>query len=484
MDAFEAFDLTPLDHIIPPCYVRFFLGFPVKDVATALAQLQSGTALLIEQLPFLAGDLAPSETPGARKGLLGIRPSGPNSLDSGILSVKAHDSLLHEGTTTASHTEQRGTADESYLPLPFFPEVGKPVPIFRLQINTMRDGIILGFVFHHGAVDATGLGVVIQQLADCCREGGTSNDLSGQIRTGVDQQNAAREQLTSSRADPSERLDHRAEFPVVASLPADMETIKQILMQTANEMSTRYFRLSSKVVDELKQRCNQALAVRRPHEKAWVSSNDIVVSLLWMCLNRSRYSGDGPSPTASEICMAVNVRGRVQPPLPATYIGNGIVLLRRSIDMQTFLCPQEKSSIVGLCKEPQKDEFKPWQLAICEIASTIRRGLNCMSDTYVRSVNSYLGDVEDLSTLSFSQSDFHMSSWREIGVYQADFGGELGYPADMRVPDGMIDGQFYILPKRKQEDAFWEVHVTIHRDTMATLCADKLWSAYTSSPAS
>lgn len=234
MDAFEAFDLTPLDHIIPPCYVRFFLGFPVKDVATALAQLQSGTALLIEQLPFLAGDLTPSETPGARKGLLGIRPSGPNSLDSGILSIKAHDSLLHEGTTTASHTEQRGTADESYLPLPFFPEVGKPVPIFRLQINTMRDGIILGFVFHHGAVDATGLGVVIQQLADCCREGGTSNDLSGQIRTGVDQQSAAREQLTSSRADPSERLDHRAEFPVVASLPADMETIKQILMQTAN----------------------------------------------------------------------------------------------------------------------------------------------------------------------------------------------------------------------------------------------------------
>lgn len=486
MSVFEPFDLTPLDHIIPPCYVRFFLGFPVRDVAAALAQIQAGTALLIEQLPFLAGDLALSETPGATKGLLSIRPSAANGLESGVLSVKAHDALLEQCTTTASHTEQRGTADESYLPLPFFPDVDRPVPIFRLQINTLRDGLILGFVFHHGAVDATGLGVVVQQLADCCREPGVRTGQNNTRRTGVDQQHAAREQLAGSRADSSQRRDHSAEFPVVASLPADLNSIKKVLLQTANEMSTRYFRLSSRVVDELKQRLNHILAVRRPsssHRTSWVSGNDTVVSLLWMCLNRSRHSGrDASPPKVSQICMAVNVRGRLQPPIPASYIGNGIVLLRESVDMQTFLHPQDNCSMVGLCKDSKQDEFEASLWAICEVASQIRQSLNGIDDGYVRSVNSYLGEIEDLSTISFSQSDFHISSWREIGIYQADFGGELGHPADMRVPDGMIDGQFYILPKRQLEDGFWEVHVTIHRDTMATLCADPLWSTYTSSP--
>ena len=484
MSVFEPFNLTPLDHIIPPCYVRFFLGFPLQDVPAALAQLKAGTALLIEQLPFLAGDLTLSETPGATKGLLSIRPSAPNGLESGVLSIKAHDTLLQQCTTTASHAEQRGTTDESYLPLSFFPEFGKPVPIFRLQINTLKDGVILGFVFHHGAVDATGLGVVIQQLADCCREPEVITRQIGQRGSMVDQQRAAREQLAGCRADPSQRRDHRTEFPIVPSLPADLDSIKQMLMQTANEMSTRYFRLSSSTVDELKQRCNHILAARQlssSDEMPWVSSNDIVVSLLWMCLNRSRHSGRGASlPSVSQICMAVNVRGRLQPPIPAAYIGNAIVLLRESVDMQTFLHPQNKGPVMGLCKESSQDKFEPWQMAICEIASRIRQGLNGMEDGYVRSVNSYLGEVDDLSTISFSQSDFHISSWREIGVYQADFGGEMGHPADMRVPDGMIDGQFYVLPKRQQEGGFWEVHVTIHRDTMATLCADPLWSTYTS----
>nr|WGJ63585.1 acetyltransferase [Aspergillus striatus] len=478
MSSFEAFDLTLLDHTIPPCYVRFFLSFPLDNVPTAVSQLQAGTASLLKRLPFLAGDLAPSETPGATKGLLCIRPSALNTLDSEALCIRTHDCLLKHCTITASTSEQCGTADESYLPLPFFADVGKAVPIFRLQINVLKDGIVLGLAFHHAAIDATGMGVVVQELATCCRDPEMSDPMLP--RTDVDQQRRARELLATSFARSTPRQDHSTEFPVVASMLTDLAGIKKAMGQAAKEFSTQYFRLPSRMVQDLKQCCNQALTAHREsfHQTSWLSSNDIVVSLLWMCLNRSRHSGRVARPSQSQICMAVNVRNRLQPPIPSTYINNAVVFLRDSVEIESFLCPQEKDVSSRFCRGPA--ELQGWQFDLCQIASRIRCKLKHMDNAYVRSVISYLAEVEDLSTIAFGPSDFYISSWRELGIYHADFGGSLGHPTDMRVCDGMTDGQFYIMPKRRQGEDFWEVHVTIHRDTMAALCADKLWSTYTS----
>lgn len=490
---FDPFDLTPLDHIIPPCYVRFFLSFPVSDVPTAIAQLQAGMAILSSQVPFLEGDLVPCDRPGARKGLLEIRPRKPNTTGSEVLVVKYHKISLQKSQTAASNVEQLGTTDESYLPLPFFPDIGKPVPIFRLQINALTDGVILGFVFHHNVFDATGFGLVVQELARCCQ---SPNDIiQSSLLPNQNQHQAVRERILKHQAPSEERQDHSTEFPVVTSLSEDLDGIKAMLMQTASLMSTRYFHLPAYKVDHLKRICNKILPMlpniqqRSDGETPWVSSNDIVVSLLWMCLNRSRYSFHENCPLKrSEICMAVNARGRMNPPILSNYIGNMIVLLRESIDMNVFLQTQHEmgGSKESAHSEPSEDsevpscpEIEPWQIALCRIATTIRKKLNSVDDSYLRSVISYLENVPDLSTVGFSQSDFHMSSWRDTGVYEADFGGELRHPSDMRVPDGMVDGQFYILPKRLQKDALWEIHVTIHQDTMKRLCSDELWASYT-----
>lgn len=490
---FEAIDLTPLDHIIPLCYVRFFLSFSLSDVASATAQLQDGMTTLISELPFLQGVVAPCDRPGARKGLLQIQPSRQDIAGQGVLTVKHHDTTLQKSNSTASSTEQVGVADESCLPLPVFPEIGKPAPIFRLQVNALEDGIILGFAFHHGAFDASGVGVVIQELARCCRP--PRDVIKPGLLSKLDQQKAARENVLGCRALPDKRKDHSTEFPIVPSLQADLGNILSILLKTASVVSTRYFRLPAHKVNDLKQICNQILPMlldiqqEWKGETLWLSSNDIVVSLLWMCMNRTRHShkiSENPPPKSSEICMSVNVRGRVKPPILPTYMGNMVVFLRENIDMTVFL--QDLDETVNLSKstseEPGGDQETPlqvksWQVALCRIALNIRKKLNGLDDEYARSVISYLDEVPDLSTVTVGLSDFHISSWRDLGVYEADFGDAVGHPSDMRIPDGVVDGQFYIMPKRLGKDAEWEAHVTIHQDLMEQLRSDELWASYT-----
>lgn len=74
--------------------------------------------------------LAPCETPGARPGKLEIRP--PLEEDGNSVCIVGHHSTscLTDSSATSA-TEQLGTANENYLPIPFFPELDKPVPIFR-----------------------------------------------------------------------------------------------------------------------------------------------------------------------------------------------------------------------------------------------------------------------------------------------------------------------------------------------------------------
>lgn len=478
---FEAYPLTGLDHTIPPCYVRFFLTFPVPDVALAVNQLQKGADNFIEKLPFLAGYLAPCETPGVRPGQLEIRP--PAGERRPVCLVAHHSNSCLADSSATSTTEQLGTANENYLPVPFFPELDKPVPIFRVKVNAMTDGIILGFAFHHSVIDATGIGTIVRDFARCCR-----GPDGGPLEISLESQHDSREKLRHSGGPPDPRFDHGREYPLVASLPADLEGMKQVLIQTARLMSTQYFRIPASLVNALKETCNQMLrespALRDEGENPWISSNDLVVSLLWLCLNRVRYPAENTNvipPSDSSVCMAVNIRGRMQSPIDPGYVGNAIVLLRESVGMNAFLHKLGDDDPLGAqCYETAKRLGREaWEAALVRIALAIRRKLNTINESYVRSVISYLEDVPDLSTVAFGQTDYHISSWRDIGVYEADFGGHMGHPSDMRVPDGMVDGMFYILPRRQGTHPCWEIHVTIHQDTMKRLIADPVWARYT-----
>ncbi|KAL5363926.1 transferase family-domain-containing protein [Aspergillus floccosus] len=458
---FEAYGLTSLDHTIPPCYVRFAVLFPVPNVTLAVESLQKGAALLTFEFPIVTGCVAPVRTPGARKGALQIVPPSHLEKDhASILKVKHHKTSYHARWTTA---------EEEYLPLALFADPHTPAPILRLEANVMTDGIILGVAFHHQAMDATGAGVLMRDLARCCTlAGGGAPQATGKLETSLGAQSDGRALLsTSGLGRPLLRpgIDHSADYPVIA--PADRENMMRALQQAARSLTTKRFLLPAEKLESLANACNNWLRESSEdlEERPRVSKNDVLVSLFWMRVTRARQHRPNEiaatMPSVSEIFMAVNIRGRTTPSIPATYIGNALVPLREGISMDVML--DDQPSIMH---------------TLSRLAYAVRKKLRSIDDTSIRSTIAYLEGVSDLSALAASLGDFNVSSWRDTGIGTADFGHNLGMPVDMMFPEAMGDGQVFIWPKRHHDNA-WVVQVTLHQEVMERLCADEVLASYT-----
>ncbi|PKY06746.1 hypothetical protein P168DRAFT_288653 [Aspergillus campestris IBT 28561] len=477
---FEAYGLPSLDHTVPPCYIRIALVFPVPKVSSGVEYLQRGAALLASEFPFVTGYVTPVRDPNARKGALQIEPIASSDDDhASILNVKHHSASCHSQSTVA---------EEQYLPLPFAPHPHKPAAIFRLQANAMSDGVILGAVFNHQAIDGTGAGALLRDFARCCMLAAEGTAPSaGTFEMDHELQMAGRALLSSKGLGaslPRPNIDHSAEFPVVAPLPADWETITSALEQAAESLRFQRFLLPAKGIETLTNACNDLLqrSYELSEDQPWVSKNDVVVSLLWMCFTRARRDtasatpGQNGTPSTSGICMAVNVRGRTAPPIPAAYVGNAFVMLRQNVSMDVILGDHAPSS-GERCIQKHSSTVQ----TLSHMAYAIRRKLHSIDDTFVRSAISYLEGVSDLSAIAMGQSDFNISCLQDLSFCTTDYGGDLGVPADIRMPKGMIDGQFYVLPRKRHHgdgDAFWEVEATLCPESMERLCADGVLSSY------
>ena len=477
---FEAYALPSLDHTVPPCYIRFALVFSVPNALSGVEYLQNGAALLESQFPFLAGYVTPVRDPNARKGALQIEPIASSETGyEGILSVKHH---------SASCRSQSTVAEEQYLPLPFAPHPHKPAPIFRLQANAMSDGVILGAVFNHQAIDGTGAGALLRDFARCCVLAAEGTPPSaGIFEMNPETQLTGRALLSATGLGaplPNPSIDHSAEFPVVAPMPADWETITAALEQAAQSLKLQRFLFPAKKVEALTNACNDWLRElnKTSEERSWVSKNDVVVALLWMAFTRAKRdpasvpSGENGTPSTSGICMAVNIRGRTTPPIPAAYVGNAFVMLRQSVSLDVILGDHAPSA-----RERCIEKHSSIVQALSHMACAIRQKLHSIDDTFVRSAVSHVEGVSDLSAIAIGQSDFNISCLQDFGFCTTDYGHGLGNPIDIRMPKGMIDGQFYILSRKTDQgdgDAFWEAEATLSPESMERLCADEILSLY------
>lgn len=483
---FEPYGLTNLDHTIPPCYVRFTAVFPVSNIPLGVESLQRGADLLTSEFPFLTGCVIPNRNPGARKGALQIEPDDHYA---GILQVKQHASSYDTGSTIA---------EERYLPLPFFADSNTPAPIIRLQVNAMTDGIILGIAFNHQVVDGTAMGVLIRDFARCCiLAGGSSVPSTSGLETNLERQVEGRAILSASGLEKTPllshpKIDHSAEYPVVAPLPADRKALTQAMQLSARSLTMQRFLIPTNKLQSLVNVCNDWLAKSSEfsEERPWVSKNDVVVSLFWMCFKRAQEYGPSgkattvtsqhtDAPSMTRISMAVNVRGRTIPPTPPAYIGNAVVPLLESVSMDLIL--GNHSPLATSSGEEHTCKDKKIIHSLSHMAYAIRKKLHHIDDAFVRSVISHLEGVSDLSTICIGQSDFNISSWRDMGICTADYGPYLGHPVDVVIAKGMIDGQFYILPRKGHDgdgEDFWEIEATLRTETLERLCADEILSSY------
>ncbi|KAF7172373.1 hypothetical protein CNMCM5623_004581 [Aspergillus felis] len=505
--SFEPFVLTPLDHIIPDCFVSYQLSFQVRDPNKALQAISQGITHLASCIPFITGEVVASTQDPGHKNVFEVQPSA-TPLVIPLLQVKFRTShTLRDETPTGTnsskiHETVSTTSRVNYDPLPIFLPGTQAKPVVRFQANVFNDAIILSMVYNHLVFDGTGAHVILELLAELLRVQSSAerNELSAD-RT-FNQEATLRKFVTGASSDTENIcLDH---FARAFSMPA-LGNFGEPLPNSASDprpvISEDLFVFSPEKVDALKEACNYVLTKLREEPldtptcvalPSFVSSNNVVTAMLWISISKARHYGEitsdqQPRWRRGENCsMAVNIRASFSPSLPKTYMGNAVTNIRLTVDSAGFSQILPRFPNLRMQVKRLFGVEIEILLPIADLAYRIRSELNKINDSYVRTLNSFLKSHEDWSSMKITPPDILVTSWRHLTTYQLDFGPHLGHIDRFDGPKSSFDGGCVILPAGHSGSAFagekmtscqapWAVQISLSQPTMEILKKDDLF---------
>lgn len=190
----------------------------------------------------------------------------------------------------------------------------------------------------------------------------------------------------------SPRNPPRPQFPHIEHQPPP--TLKTPI-SNSDDTTFSTFRLSADQIKALKQKCKT--------NDSTYTTYEVVAGHLWRCATIARGL---PKDQETKLQLPVNVRRRLQPPLPPGYFGNAI----------------SYAVALSLCGEL---ESRPLRCAV----ETVHEAIARMGDEYVRSMLDYLElnlpkNVEGIvrGERHVKCPNFGITSWLQLPFYGADFG--------------------------------------------------------------
>nr|CAB3470355.1 unnamed protein product [Digitaria exilis] len=256
--------------------------------------------------------------------------------------------------------------------VPFVPSGDPPCVISMFQVTFLKcGGVVLGTGIHHVIIDGVSAFHFIQTWT--------------RVSRGLDVAAACGpppihdRTLLRARSPPAPALDHHPVYSNGRPRP----------------FVTRVYSVSPKLLADVKSRCAPG-----------VSTYCAVTAHLWraMCVAR----GLAPS-SETRLRVPANVRHRLRPPLPWSYLGNAVV------------------SGVDVLARP-----------LGFLAQAIKDAVDRVDDAYVRSVVDYLevvGYPGKGTPLTPPESDLWVVSWLGMPMYDADFGwGTPRFVAPAQMP--------------------------------------------------
>ncbi|KAJ4787286.1 HXXXD-type acyl-transferase family protein [Rhynchospora pubera] len=353
--ATETLRLSNIDQVAPPVhvgFVYFYQGNQAKDffsVETLKASLSRTLVLLYP----LAGRCVVGQD--GRKEI--------NCNAEGCLFVAARSDL----TSDEIKFEPSSELQKLFLPSADFPE--SLSLLVMIQVTYLKcGGVVLGIATNYVLIDGCSAFYFIQTWAAVAR-----GDVAKLIPPSFDRN------LLRGRTPPRVTFNH-PEY-TTDSIPAAAPKC----------CLTARFTLSRKQIQSLKSR-HSGGSIR-------ISSFSTIAALVWKCYCISK--GLGPS-TQTRLIFVADVRRRLSPPLPKTYIGN--VVVRTS-------AVSEVSTITS----------KPVHV----VAEIVQSAVDGITDDFVRSFIDYLEVMQGKilhSTLELAESDLRISSISGLPIYEANFG--------------------------------------------------------------
>ncbi|XP_059637692.1 hydroxycinnamoyl-CoA:piscidic acid hydroxycinnamoyltransferase-like [Cornus florida] len=208
------------------------------------------------------------------------------------------------------------------------------------------------------------------------------------------------------------------------------------LEERKKETSEAMLKLSKDQIDKLKNRANEGQSSDKNGRR--YSRYEAVAGHMWKCACRARKL---ESQQQTRLDVAVDLRNRLEPPLPKLYFGNAVT----------------RAAALAISGEIVS---KP----LCYASNKIREAIDKMSDEYLRSYLAFVRSQEDLSryrnfhTVGCTQGAFYgnpnleITSWATLPVYGADF----GWGKEIHMGPGAMgyDGKSFILPGHDEDGSF------------------------------
>jgi hypothetical protein len=193
-------------------------------------------------------------------------------------------------------------------------------PVLALQATFIDGGLILSFSIQHSVVDGASIYLILETLAESIRNHHSPGHFAPY--ESPDLSRYYKDQLDTKEATSGDGSDHESKLP--PTFPEwDFGETKVSTASKATNV-TKILRIPASTIQALKEKVMIALGGRATGKNLWVSKVDCLSALLWVAILGVRLPRLDPE-VVSKFTTAVDVRGKLDPPLPSTYFGNMIV---------------------------------------------------------------------------------------------------------------------------------------------------------------
>lgn len=428
----ELSQLSPLEWIMPRSYISQILCFPSSNPRISEV-LRDGLAGTLADVPYLASRI-----------LAGARPKGSVALSSPCDSLGDLFCVNHAFRTVDYNALKAGNFQPSNFDgLDLFsadlnPAIKSPSPVFRAVLSVVNGGCLLTVSLHHSTADITAFGSLLKIWASHCRTG--SSEEIGFNPRWLDRTAIVSRAAQNAPADVPLLLHKEEESP--SSQPSK-----------PGKIETQFFRYSGEYLKGLKVEVSKHL----PDGTPWISTSDILTALLWGSSIRSE-STEGDGSPVDDTCVmriAVNCRSRYNPPLPKDYLGAAFGV---------SLVSAKRADLMAIGEATEERVPIP---EIANVAAAVRQSVNVIDEQSMNAIVNHLAAQEDVSRLKPCQQPASVSivSWADEGVYELDWGTELGRCEIVRLPTWKTKRYPVVFPRLPNGDL--EVLVSFDQELMS-----------------
>lgn len=447
LPTFEPYVLTPFDHVTASIHFATFLTFRPKKLSIALSALEKGALRLVTQLPFLTGNVASSTRLPGKESVFELQPPTAEFIrEHPFLKIRHH---------------QPGFKEIDLLPIP--PEsAGEELsPAFRIQANVIFNEIIVGFAFHHVALDGLGLFNVKKQFAACCLDPDADSSLLGTNPQAEEQcRRAIFEAAASQVSEGTCGHDYESKWEPAPPLKSE-------------ETTSVRFRFNFEKVTQLRRSCVNVLQARHQTD-AKVSTNTILTAIVWLCFIRARFG----TPTArhsipAQSCVTVwsDARSKLEPQLPASYLGNALLTTEAYTPIEPVItCMGNSTYGARTTGRVEPDDVR----LLVDLACSINDAIGRVTDASIRDSISQFAKREDWSS-PLRLGDISLSGMGNFNIYSLNFGPFLGPVDNLDMPETRYPGAGWIVQGHdKGGPRTWVVRLALETAVMERFRGDDL----------